>query len=81
MNENYLKEKLNSIRYEMNYLWTGVLVTIGGTISFSIIENKTIWLYGCMISGLIMGLLFFNAFMIRRAEIKNIITILKQEGK
>ena len=79
MDKDYLKEKLNSIRCEMNYLWTGELVTFGGAFSFSIIENKNIWIYFCIAAGIIIGLLFLNAFTIRRIEIKDIISELKKE--
>lgn len=81
MDKDYLKEKLSSIRCEMNYLWTGVLVTFGGAFSFSIFENRTLWLYICMTAGVIMGLLFLNAFITRRIEIKNILKLIQKEDK
>ena len=81
MDRDLLKEKLNSIRCEMNYLWTGVIVTFGGVFSFTVFTIKTTWLYICIILGLIMGVLFLNAFIIRRIELKNIIDKLDKEGE
>lgn len=81
MDKDLLKEKLNSIRCEMNYLWTGVIVTFGGAFSFSVFNTKSVWLYICMVAGMIMGIIFLNAFIIRRIELKNIIDTLDKEGK
>ena len=81
MDENYLKEKLNSIRSEMNHLWTGMLVTFGGAIGFMTVENMTILKLVFILLGIFMGILFINAYMIRRTELKNIIKLIKKEDK
>ena len=81
MDKDYLKEKLGAIKCEMNYLWTGVLVTFGGAFSFSILNTKTVWLFICIISGIVMGFLFLNAFITRRIELKNTINLLQKEEK
>lgn len=81
MDKDYLKEKLNSIRSEMNHLWTGILVTFGGTIGFITVENKTLLTYFFIILGAIFGLLFLNAYITRRIELQNNISNIKKEGR
>ena len=79
MEENYIKEKANSLRNEMNRLWTAMLVTAGGAIGFSVFEYKNFLVYLFIISGIIMTILFINAYMNRRNELQNILTILNKE--
>ena len=79
MNDNYLKEKANSIRNEMNHLWTAMLVTGGGAIGFAIFEYKNFLIYLFLVLGIIMTLLFVNAYINRRIELRNILVILKKE--
>ena len=44
MEECYLKEKINSLRNEMNHVWGATFIIGGGTFGLSIIENKTVWI-------------------------------------
>ncbi len=41
MSDNYLREKANCLRNEMNHLWGAMFITGGGAIGFSIVEEKT----------------------------------------
>lgn len=79
MDKDYLKEKLNSLRTEMNHLWTGILVTFGGAIGFCTIERINIIIGIFIISGFIMGILFINAYIIRRIDLIKTIKHLKME--
>ena len=78
MDENYLKEKLNSIHTEMNHLWTGMLVTFGGMVGFIVFENKTIYSNSFVVLGAVLGLLFLNAYIVRRIELKDILKQIKK---
>ena len=63
----------------MNHLWTAMLVTAGGAIGFIVFEYKNFLVYLFIISGIIMTILFINAYMNRRNELQNILTILNKE--
>lgn len=81
MYKDYLKEKLNSLRTEMNHLWTGILITFGGTIGFITVENKTFLTYFFITLGAIFGLLFLNAYITRRIELQSNISNIKKEDR
>lgn len=40
MDTDYLKEKANCLRNEMNHLWTGMFITSGGAVGFLILQEK-----------------------------------------
>ena len=65
----------------MNHLWTGMLVTFGGMVGFITIENRTFLTYLFIALGAVFGLLFLNAYMERRIEIRNIINNIKKEDR
>ena len=77
MDENYLKEKANSIRTEMNHLWGAIFITGGGSFGLSVVEQKTPWIFFLIFLGIVWALIFINAYMIRRKELVNIIDNLK----
>ena len=79
MNNDYTKEKANSLRNEMNHLWTAMLVTCGGTIGFLVFENKNLFITLFIISGLVMTILFLNAYFNRRTELREVLKELKGE--
>lgn len=79
MEENYLKEKANCLRNEMNHVWTGMLVTGGGVIGFLIMQEKNLTIYILMVMGFLLALLFLNAYIIRRLELSETITNLRKE--
>lgn len=80
MDKDYLKEKLNSLRTEMNHLWTGMFITVGGAIGFCTVERINLLIGIFIVLGFIMGTLFLNDYMIRRTELKDIIKILQKGG-
>lgn len=81
MNENYLKEKANCLRNEMNHLWGGMFITGGGAIGFIIIHEKTFLIYFLMLMGFLLTLIFLNAYIVRRFELTGILHTLQNEGE
>ena len=81
MDKDFLKEKINSIRSEMNYFWTGILVTFGGAASFCTMEYKNTFTFIFIITGFTMSAIFINAFITRRIELIDILKKLEMEGK
>ena len=80
MEECYLKEKINSLRNEMNHVWGATFIIGGGTFGLSIIENKTVWIITLIILGAIWTVLFINAYMIRRNQLIDLTELLKIGG-
>lgn len=81
MNADYLKEKANCLRNEMNHLWTGTFITCGGAIGFSVLEQKSLLVCIYMVMGLFLTILFINGYMIRRTQLTQIVKILKEKGE
>lgn len=79
MEENYLKEKANCLRNEMNHLWTGMFITGAGTVGFIIMHEKTFLVYFLMLIGFLLTLTFLNAYMVRRSELSRILHTLQNE--
>ena len=61
----------------MNHLWTGIFITCGGVIGFSV--NFLISMY--VIIGIFLTVLFINGYMIRRTQLTQIVKELKEQGK
>ncbi len=80
MNENYLKEKANSLRNEMNHLWGAIFITGGGSVGFSIFEEKTLLIYAFLILGIFWTIVFVNAYFVKRIELMKIIEKFKNGG-
>ena len=80
MKNKYLIEKLSSIRNEMSHLWGGSFVMGGGAITLAI-TSPNILKSALAILGLVMTVLFMNAYFLRKQEILNILNELKQEDK
>ena len=78
MNNNYLTEKANCLRNEMNHLWGAMFITGGGAIGFAVIETKNLWIYCFMILGALMAIVFLNAYMTRRIELMQIVNEIKK---
>lgn len=75
--KEYLVEKLNSIRNEMSHLWGAAFLMGGGAITLfttGYSNEKLIFI----ISGVFFSLIFANAYMIRRDEVKDILKILRK---
>lgn len=79
MEEIYLREKANCLRNEMNHLWTGMFLTGGGAVGFSIMQEKSFLILTLMLIGFFLTLVFLNAYMVRRLELKEILNILYKE--
>ncbi len=79
MEENYLKEKANCLRNEMNHLWTGMIVTAGGATGFLIMQDKNLMIYSLMFIGFLLTLVFLNAYLIRRSQLSIILNTLQSE--
>ena len=79
MGRDYIKEKANSLRNEMNHLWTAMLVTCGVTIGFLFFESKNSGIAFFIILGLIMTILFVNAYFNRRIELREVLKELMGE--
>lgn len=78
--KEYLTEKLNSIRNEMSHLWGAVFVTGGGAITLFTTgyrNEKVVFI----ILGLIFALIFLNAYIVRRDEVKDILDRIKRGGQ
>lgn len=73
MNADYLKEKANCLRNEMNHLWTGMFITSGGAVGFSVLQEKDIWIYCFIVAGFFLASVFLNAYMLRRIELLKIL--------
>ena len=69
MDTDYLKEKANCLRNEMNHLWTGMFITSGGAVGFLILQEKNIWIYSFIVTGFLLASVFLNAYMARRIEL------------
>lgn len=66
--DDYIREKLNSIRNEMNHIWSAMFL-LGGS-SLAVLFNNPLFInYILSLLGLVFSLLFLNAYFIRRVEI------------
>ena len=81
MDTDYLKEKANCLRNEMNHLWTGTFITCGGAVGFSVFEQKSFLISLYIITGIFLTTLFINGYMIRRTQLTQIVKELKERGK
>lgn len=81
MNDNYLKEKANSIRNEMSHLWTAMFITGGGAIGFTVFENKNVMIIFYIVVGIILAIVCFNAYITRRNQLLNIVSYLNSQGE
>ena len=69
MERDYLKEKANCLRNEMNHLWGAVFVTGGGSVGFSLISGKTLLSSMYLYLGILFSLIFLNAYIVRRTQL------------
>lgn len=65
---DYIKEKLTSIRNEMNHIWSAMFL-LGGSSLAILFNNPSFVNYILSLAGLVFSVLFLNAYYIRRAEI------------
>ena len=79
MEESYIKEKANSLRNEMNHIWGAIFVIGGGSVGFSIIENKTVLIYFFLILGIFWTVVFINAYFIKRTELLKTVNELRKD--
>ena len=78
MEENYLKEKANCLRNEMNHIWGAIFIMGGGALGFSIVEEKSTLIYFYIIAGFFWALIFFNSYFVKRTELTKILEKLKK---
>lgn len=71
-------EKLNSIRNEMTHLWGSVFILGGGSIAF-VMNKPSISTYIIGFVGIIIAILFFNAYFVRRVEMFKMLESLEDE--
>lgn len=79
MNDIYMTEKLNSIRNEMSHLWGGIFITGGGAITIILTTGWTTLQITFCILGVLMSVLFINAYLIRKQELMNNLSELNKE--
>lgn len=79
MNDNYLSEKLNSIRNEMSHLWGAIFITGGGTIAIIAAATWDATKITLCLLGIFMTMLFINAYMVRKDNLMNTLKKLKKE--
>lgn len=79
--KEYLTEKLNSIRNEMSHIWGGIFVIGGGTFTLGLTTSYKDEKIILVLLGIFMTILFINAYMIRRDEIKDILKEIKKGGQ
>lgn len=63
----------------MNHLWTGMIVTAGGSTGFIIMQDKNLMIYSLMFIGFLLTLIFLNAYMVRRSQMSAILHTLQNE--
>lgn len=79
--KEYLAEKLNSIRNEMSHCWGAVFVIGGGTFTMGLTTSYKDGKIILVLLGALMTIMFINAYMIRRDEIKDILKEMKKGGQ
>lgn len=79
MDKNYLMEKLSALRNEMSHLWGGIFVVGGGSSTLVLIANKSLAQIIFCIIGFLLMLIFFNAYLIKRVAIEDILNKLKED--
>lgn len=81
MDENeYLVEKLNSIRNEMSHCWGAAFVTGGGVFTLAVTEMNLLKLL-FIVLGLPLTILFINAYFLRRRDLFYVLNKLNKEIK
>lgn len=80
MDKDYLTEKLNSIRNEMSHIWGGIFVLGGGVATLlSVAHWTTTNIILCLI-GILLTVIFTNAYMIRKDELMNMLSEFNEEN-
>ncbi len=77
MENEFEKEKIGLLKTEMSQLWNSVFITAGGTIAFLLSRNSFLHIL-LGIAGIVLTVLFLNAYMIRRIEATKLINNLKE---
>lgn len=78
MGINYLSEKLDSIRNEMSHIWGGIFFISGGTATIAVTEASI--LKSVLVTiGVILIILFINAYFIRKNELMEALKQLHKE--
>lgn len=69
MNKESLIEKIGAIKNEMSHIWGAAFVLGGGTVTL-ITTGVDVLKSAFVISGVVLTVLFINAYFIRRQELK-----------
>jgi len=78
MNENYLSEKIGIIKNEMSHIWGGIFITGGGAITIATTGYSHMKIV-LIVLGLLMAMIFINAYLIREIELFKILKQLNKE--
>lgn len=65
-------EKLNSIRNEMTHLWGSIFIVGSGSIAL-LLNSTGLRDYIIGILGILLGIIFINAYFVRRDEVVKIV--------
>lgn len=78
MDNDYLVEKIGAVKNEMSHIWGGIFVTGGGSITLMFTEaNIFKWVFIAV--GIMLTILFINAYITKRIELINFLKELKEE--
>jgi hypothetical protein len=79
MNEDlYLSEKIGAIKNEMSHIWGAIFVTGGGAITIAVTNFNILTLF-LFIVGVVLSVMFLNAYFIRKQELIFNLDRLKEE--
>ncbi len=70
---DYIKEKLTSIRNEMNHIWSAMFLLGGSSLAFIAYEPNVLRIILGMF-GIVFFCLLFNAYFIKRIELVKLIS-------
>ena len=78
MSKEIIIEKLNSIRNEMTHLWGSVFILAGGSIAL-LLDDFSFKKLLLGLLGMILAILLFNTYFIRRIELQKMIKKMEEE--
>ena len=71
-------QKIGIIKNEMSHLWNALIVLVGGTIGL-LFTQFTIKTFVLIILGIGFGILLFNAYMVRRSALFELLNQMNKE--
>lgn len=74
-----MMEKLSALRNEMSHLWGGIFVLGGGVSTIVLTANKGILQIFFCVVGILLVLVFANAYLAKRIAIESILNKLKED--